>query len=341
MSKKSQLRGAVFEWFVRKILENCGFKTIPNDPPIIYTTGTGKMIHGLGQPHNADLLMAPPFQTPFYFPSRILVECKCYDYAVGLPEVRNVLGLRTDINNFDVVTPEILRKRSNYRRRGGAIYNFDRYLYQVALASISGFKLTAEEFAATHRIPLISFADSTMYLRLREFIREINDNFCNNINKDCFDKLLKYFKYEDSQYYLESNLYIKENIENLKTLSSNFYVGVLESGDFIFLYNCGRVFIPNKLRYKSVISWTRENGSWRLSNYEYIDQTPFEFLFELPGSIYDYWSERSFDKYVALDIKTQNFRRISVYGKYNDNLIFFILDLSLESIKEARDSYLR
>ena len=118
------------------------------------------MIHGLGQAHNADVLVNPPIQIPFFFPSRLIIECKCKKKPLGIEHGRNVLGLREDINNFDIITPGILQARTHYQRATLATYDFDRYHYQVALASTSGFKLTTLEFAAVHRIPLLQFSSS-------------------------------------------------------------------------------------------------------------------------------------------------------------------------------------
>lgn len=121
------LNGYAFEWFVRGILKACGFERVKPDDKIVYKAHCGIMIHGLGQSHNADVLMVPPFQIPFYFPSRILVECKCNDEKVELSIVRSAHGLREDINNFEVVTLDELKKRRDYRRREVALSTDNNY----------------------------------------------------------------------------------------------------------------------------------------------------------------------------------------------------------------------
>ena len=68
MPRSLRLKGIAFEWFVRNLLKSCGFNSVVPDDSIIYKDSRGIMIHGLGQPHNADVLMSPPFQIPFYFP---------------------------------------------------------------------------------------------------------------------------------------------------------------------------------------------------------------------------------------------------------------------------------
>ena len=170
------IKGRAFECFVRELLIGCGFQSIPNDDLLIYRGTAGQMIHGLGQPHNADVLMSPPLQIPFYFPSRLLVECKCYDDELGLGFVRNVLGLRVDINNFEIVNRELLHNRRSNRSTKPRTFDFPRYVYQVALASLSGFKKTAVAFANTHRIPLISFAQSDIFSEIRLLINLLDDD---------------------------------------------------------------------------------------------------------------------------------------------------------------------
>lgn len=100
--------------------------------------------------------MEPPAQTPFYSCTRLLIECKDYRKKIGLNTIRSTLGLREDINHFDIVDVNRLlaRRRQN---RVGIVYPYERYTYQVAVASLSGFTVQAQEFAATHRIPLLEF----------------------------------------------------------------------------------------------------------------------------------------------------------------------------------------
>lgn len=75
---------------------------------------------------------------------------------LGLNTIRSTWGLREDINHFDIVDVNRLlaRRRQN---RAGIVYPYERYTYQVAVASLSGFTVQTQEFAATHRIPLLEF----------------------------------------------------------------------------------------------------------------------------------------------------------------------------------------
>ena len=70
----ASIKGKLFEYFVFRLLVSCGFKPVIPDELLVYKGGPGLMVQGIGQPHNADVLLTPPIQTPFYYPTRLLVE---------------------------------------------------------------------------------------------------------------------------------------------------------------------------------------------------------------------------------------------------------------------------
>ena len=159
---------------VDKLLLYSGFRRSYKDDLFVYDGSAGRMVQGLGQSHNADVLMDPPYQTPFCFPTRLLVECKCHNKAIGLPEIRNALGLKEDINGFEVVTEEILKARKSSYTKKTTCYPMKRYLYQVAVASFSSFTSKAIPFAQAHRMPLLSFGNSTDYREVRETLMAVS-----------------------------------------------------------------------------------------------------------------------------------------------------------------------
>lgn len=148
--------GKAFELFVKRILVNIGFSEVVSDGLYIYDGTPGQMIQGLGEAHNADVLLEPPVQNPFYSKTRILIECKDYRTKISLNVVRSALGLREDINNFNIVDMDELKARRRQNRRVLPPI-FDQYSYQVAIAALSGFTTQAQEFATAYRIPLIEF----------------------------------------------------------------------------------------------------------------------------------------------------------------------------------------
>lgn len=127
-------RGKAFEIIVKNFLIGIGFLEVCSDKLYIYDGPAGQMIQGLGNAHNADVLLEPMVQTPFYTPTRLLIECKDYDKKkVGLDVVRGVLGLREDINHFEIVDTNILQERRKQNRNVINNYSYIRYTYQLAV----------------------------------------------------------------------------------------------------------------------------------------------------------------------------------------------------------------
>ena len=181
-------KGKLFEILIKKLLMNVGFKEVTSDGLYVYDGAPGQMIQGLGNVHNADVLLEPPVQTPFYALSRILVECKNYEKPVNLNVLRSALGLREDINNFNIVDTGVM----NTRKSGifAITDNIIRYNYQVAVASTNGFTKNAVEFAIVHRIPLIELDKMPFW---GDF-----DDLCENMGEDqecinCIEKMVENF----------------------------------------------------------------------------------------------------------------------------------------------------
>ena len=108
--------GKVFEILVRQILLHAGFSQVQADGLYIFKTENDLMIQGLAEAHNADVLLEPPVQTPFYSLTRLLVECKDHARKVGLNVIRSALGLREDINHFNIVDKDELVARRRTKR---------------------------------------------------------------------------------------------------------------------------------------------------------------------------------------------------------------------------------
>ncbi len=329
MAISNKQRGTLFEQFIKEILINSGFEPVVPDGKIVYSGSPGLMLHGLAQPHNTDVLVNPPFQIPFYFPSRLIVECKCYKKAVGLPVIRNALGLREDVNSFDIVTEEILEKRRNYRRHGLAIADIERYFFQVAVASLSGFTKPAQEFALVHRIPLIDIKRMPFAKKLREAL-QIDDNESDE------DQL------EETSDIVSDNAEPMIDIEweNLKDkfedTFNNFCVAILSSGDILFIYTVqgGKWFFGEVEEVE--IHWTTEKKLWLIKPYQ--KSGNFQSWFELPDVLFEQWAMKGYSKEAALDTKERYFQYIYVMGKDERNKVHLkILKLSKQFIEEARE----
>lgn len=313
----SKLKGKIFEYFMKELLIACGFIPVASDNVIVYDGKPGQMIQGLGQAHNADVLMRPSMQTPFYFPTSLLVECKCYNEPLGLPFVRNVLGLREDINHFDIVTPDILNARKNYHSKSPKYFPFDRYMYQVALASVSGFTRPAIEFAQVHRIPLISFAESSLFRQLRRFINSIDD-----------DSLLAKYEWKDilnGDYDIIDQKEIRSFLDYVYELRSHMRIGLLENGTLLFLYQENEQLANNITNKEFTLHWGTEKNLWKLTseNSDYYFELPKEML-AIWKKESDGWQNEFNTRRSALQLKERYFAKI------------FLFDTKEESVRTLR-----
>ena len=114
-----------------------------------------------------------------------------------------------------------------------------RYVYQVAVASIDGFKSTAFPFAKAHRISLISFGNSGLFSGIRNAISDLDD-FAKENNEFAhqISSLISHSMLHFDERVLESRLdcyewhaYIHE-IEQIEQLTT---IGLLEDGTILFL----------------------------------------------------------------------------------------------------------
>lgn len=313
----ASVKGKLFEFFVYKLLLFSGFKPVVPDKLLVFKGPAGTMLQGMGQAHNADVLLEPPFQTPLYFPTRLLVECKCYNDTIGLPVVRNAFGLREDVNNFDIVTEDILKNRRSSYTTKATYHPMKRYTYQVAVASLTGFKSTAIPFAQAHRIPLISFAESIFFEEIRNVIEEVENDAIEN--EELSKKILEYLKEQQYETYINCDCYyIGESfyyfLKAIEWFRDKIVIGLLEDGTILFMvkekYNYDGLRSTKQIRYDDgcEIDWSNTSKAWKLYDREQC------YSFELPKEIYQEWIESAEERRkAALDIKQQYFSKIVLF----------------------------
>lgn len=332
----SKLKGNLLEYLIRQLLLNSGFTSVRPDGLLIYNFRGLRFINGKGSSHDADVLMNPPIQMPFSYPYRLLFECKAYNNRVGLPIVRNALGLRYDINEFEIVTRAQLTQRQNNRRRNHAIDNRPRYIYQVGVASLNGFSKPAIEFSTNNKIPLISlswiFPDEIIQL-----FNNITDDFVNDIREhiDNITSFLKGNENQEGQQFLTRNENVISRIyEQFLSFKENILIGLLETGDLIFITTDSQNnirFLRDNENITARFHYSTENRErWTLSI-----QNGLNFYFHLPRRIIDLWRENSFDYQSGLNIKDTNFGRIFIFTN-NATLPFRIIKLDSDWLNGLR-----
>ena len=354
--KAGNLKGALLEYIVRQLLKSCGFTNVKADNLFSFERGGLFFINGRGAAHDADIIMNPPIQMPFAYPSQLLFECKAYGSITSLSIVRNAAGLRNDINEFEIVTRDSLRKRQNNRRAAYAVDTRTRFLYQVGVASVNDFSKPCVEYATNNKIPLLSLSWFLSPSIIRDF-NSINQTLINGSNPEDMQNLYDFLKdregdmhsvkYRRVYNFLNSDNIFGDIITFANTTINYSYVGLLETGDMVFLFSRSRSEhnILNQLNgftaLKAEIHWfINRPNVWRLTVYNNRDrdqQTDFDFY--VPMRIFDHWKTFNLNKIAALDIKQEFFSRIFVFNqKNNPEVPFSIINIDREWLEQIRNN---
>lgn len=308
--------GKAFELLVKRILINIGFSEVASDKLYIFDAAPGQMIQGLGEAHNADVLLEPPVQTPFYTKTRLLVECKDYKGKIGLGIVRGVLGLREDINHFEIVDEEKLKERRKTKRRK-IIDTFERCSYQVAIAAMNGYTVPAQNFAATYRIPLLEFDRMPFWLTFCQMIGHQNNL--------------------DQAYWMNENTDSDAELEN-QIINFADYIGqrmalaITDSGQMLFLY----LTDGNQHDFSDDYSlhWTDSEQPWELRTGENT------YSFQLPDNIMRLWLNSAANelelKREAIKCKSNFFSNMAVYYVKNGRPAIKMISIDKVELESAR-----
>ena len=304
-------RGRAFEIFVKRILMMVGFSEVNSDGLYIFDGAPGQMIQGLGEAHNADVLLEPPVQTPFLGSVRLLIECKDYRDRIGLGTIRSALGLREDINHFDIVDiNELAARRTN--RRYGLVYDYKRFSYQVAVAAINGFTVPAQNFAATHRIPLIEFDKMSFWEYFKTLLAEID--------------MLGEDGDEDSV--------IETQITRLADdIGERTAIAITNTGQLLFLY---RIWGDrNDFSDTYELYWNHREYPWELRT------SVCDYEFQLPDNIMKEWLNGAKNNMElrkgAIYYKANYFSNMIVYYTQNGHVCIKMISINRDALEEAKE----
>lgn len=355
--KAGNIKGALLEYIVRQLLKNCGFTNVRADKLFSFERGGLFFINGKGAAHDADIIMNPPIQMPFAYPTQLIFECKAYGSNGNLPIVRNAAGLRNDLNDFEIVTRDSLLRRQNNRRATYAIDTRTRFLYQVGVASVNEFSKPAIEFASNNKIPLLSlswFLSAKSIGNFNKINQPLIDSFHSEDIQNLYDFLkdregdMHVQKYQRAYTLLRNDNIIGEIVTFSNTVLRYSYIGLLETGDLVFLFSRTRTednILNSQNNYgifsilKAEIHWEGDKlNVWTLRVYNPQNkQQSTDFDFYVPKRIFSHWKSFNFDKTVALDIKLEYFSKIFVFNQRNNpEAPFSIINIDNEWLELAR-----
>lgn len=348
---EGHIKGALLEYIIRQLLRSCGFTNVKSDGLYSFERSGLFFINGKGAAHDADVIMNPPFQVPFGYPTQLLFECKGYTMTkVGLPIIRNALGLRNDINDFEIVTLDFIKARKNNRRSAHAIQLRNRYVYQVGVASINDFSQPAIEFATNNKIPLISLSWFLNVSTIRK-INSINNALITSLNADDVQNIYDFLKdregdlynskYRRPEVFLRGHNIIGEIVAESDEIIRKAYVGLLETGDMVFLFSRSNVdaFSRNtQTQYETQIHWFRNRPNiWKLTIGVNGSYALYEFY--LPQNILKHWKQFGMTENMALNLKEDCFSKMFVFNKNTQGQVpITIVNIDKRSLAEARES---
>jgi hypothetical protein len=145
----SALRGYVLEELLAWLLQESGYTLLvaeSQDPIALCSGPNGLRVRGRGVDHQVDVLGELRQEIPFSLPVRLFLEAKFRTGPVGLPEVRNALGVINDVNEH--YSAAIVASAKSY----------ERFHYRYALFSASGFTADAQGFALAQQISLVDLS---------------------------------------------------------------------------------------------------------------------------------------------------------------------------------------
>lgn len=180
MPTVNQIRGAILEEIVLKLLENAGYRILnSNNGNEIRNGHSGLELQGRGEWHQVDALVSCDSTPAFIYPIRLIVEAKTFlkrskshykPKAVGIDVVRNAVGRLKDVNeNF------FSHKILNYD------YKWKRFNYTHAIFSLGGFTESAQRYAIAHQVFLIQYYFLPLFSGIRDILSNINDSTARQI----------------------------------------------------------------------------------------------------------------------------------------------------------------
>ncbi len=133
---------------------------------------SGLEVEGRGEWHQIDALAAFDFTPAFMYPLRLLLEAKCYSDSrkIGIDVVRNAVGVLKDIseNYFTLKTGT---------GHSDKILKVQRFNYQSAIFSTSGYSSNAERYAIAHQVFLIQYDNVPLFKVIADGLKAIDESY--------------------------------------------------------------------------------------------------------------------------------------------------------------------
>lgn len=149
MASIHQIRGAILEEAVAYLLRKVGYRLGSANDSGTRDGHSGLEVQGRGCWHQIDSLACFDATPAFMYPLRLILEAKCYrNRKIGIEVVRNSVGVLKDISE------NYFTHKSIY---GNDEIQIQRYNYNSAIFSTSGYTSVAQKYAIAHQVFLIDY----------------------------------------------------------------------------------------------------------------------------------------------------------------------------------------
>jgi hypothetical protein len=330
---ENQIRGRIFEEILKFYLEQQGYEIIPKQIQNYYGVRSGSNglnVKGRGGWHQIDALGQFQFQIPFIYPIRLISEAKCQKNRIGLPIMRNFVGVLKDISeNYFIDKYKDLKYKDRFRFTDcGAIF------------STSEFTKEAQMYAYAQGIYLIQTKGLlNLILKGIKKFKDSKKGFSEFVKKCQFiDALDGHYDNRSFRYFLVDN----EKIFCYFGLASGFYPIAIVSKDEIPFEKFREVDeVDVKIYY--TYQENRENKERTREIYDFeIRFDKWGGTFQLPRYIWVKYMEAPDFKEAMLNMKEKILNHIDIPTKINNmrRIIRFKLDKSwIDTIRERRDHW--
>ena len=295
MATLGQIKGMLLEEVLLYLLRASGYSVVEKADKNDLTIQQGKAgleLLGRGGVHQIDAIADFAISPPFSNPQRLLLEAKCLNKSVGIPVVRNAVGVLKDVGEYWV---------SRYGNPAKA-----RYHYQYALFSAEGYTEPAQRYAYAQDVYLIPLEKSKFIQPLLEEIKALTKDFFRaksdrkiSIDLGQFRRLVREnLRSENHNTFHEFSSY--EMTDSLRgSLFSifgatrhidNAMVAMISKQFPIFLVPDSETSIRDLIRNPSHsihIFWRED--SWYIESTD--DRSRFRFSFDFPTKLFEMYAE--------------------------------------------------
>ena len=337
MATIPQIRGMLLEEAVLQMLRTAGYTSVERagQDPTLHDGHSGLEVRGRGEKHQTDAVADFRILQPFSNPHRLIVEAKCYSqqYPVGLPIVRNAVGVLKDISEWWVPTG----RGNNATMKG-------RYHYQYAIFSASGYTPEAQRYAYAQDIYLIQYEKSRFIKPVIQAIRRLTPVDFGAQTWNAIDVSLKDLR-RDIRKAIQNNGDFSGSLTNHGRMSiERILHAVSEIEGTIFAIAGGGFpihLIPSpdvSLRElpahtKVRIFW--DNQSWYLEDERSRRQL---FSFDIPPQLLDLYAEHgNLTRSRALDLKSEALDKLQAVLVTDGEVRLITFDLDRDWIVKVRD----